>query len=64
MARNLTGLDPMNARRFVSIIRSDTDPDRHDVGLRTDVARRLHWHNHGPSSGRTQALVTLGPADV
>jgi len=44
----------MNARRFVYIIRSDTDPDRHYVGLTTDVARCLHWHNDGPSGITTR----------
>ena len=39
----------MDPRRFVYILRSDTDPDRHYVGITGDVARRLHWHNTGPS---------------
>ena len=39
----------MVPRRFVYILRSDTDPDRHYVGLTSDVAERLHWHNTGPS---------------
>jgi predicted GIY-YIG superfamily endonuclease len=39
----------MDSRRFVYILRSDTHPDRHYVGLTSDVARRLHWHNNGPS---------------
>jgi len=39
----------MDSRRFVYILRSDTDPDRHYVGLTSDVAERLHWHNSGPS---------------
>ncbi|MCC7240299.1 MAG: GIY-YIG nuclease family protein [Acidobacteria bacterium] len=28
---------------------SDVDPDRHYVGLTSDVQRRLIWHNTGPS---------------
>jgi predicted GIY-YIG superfamily endonuclease len=39
----------MEQRRFVYILRSDTRPDRHYVGLTSDVGRRLHWHNAGPS---------------
>jgi predicted GIY-YIG superfamily endonuclease len=43
-------LDPgMNSNRVVYILRSDVDADRHCVGLTSDVARRLHWHNNGPS---------------
>lgn len=43
----------MEPRRFVYILRSDVSPDRHYVGLTTDVERRLHWHNHGPSGVTT-----------
>lgn len=39
----------MSDKRFVDIVRSDTDPERHYVGLTSDVRRRLHWHNTGPS---------------
>ena len=39
----------MEPRRFVYILRCDTHPDRHYVGLTSDVPRRLHWHNNGPS---------------
>ena len=35
-------------KRFVYILRSDADPDRHYVGITTDPDRRLEWHNHGP----------------
>lgn len=35
-------------KRFVYIIRSDTDPARHYTGVTSDVAARLGWHNHGP----------------
>ena len=36
-------------RCFVYVLRSDVDPNRHSVGLTSDVERRLHWHNAGPS---------------
>src|SRR5512136_979707 len=36
-------------KRFVYILRSDTAPDRHYVGITSDPDRRLEWHNHGPS---------------
>ena len=39
----------MGQKRFVYILRSDTHPDRHYVGVTSNVARRLHWHNTGPS---------------
>lgn len=39
----------MEPRRFVYVLRSDANPDRHYVGLTSDVANRLHWHNTGPS---------------
>lgn len=39
----------MGSRRFVYILRSDIHPERHYVGLTSDVAERLHWHNTGPS---------------
>jgi putative endonuclease len=42
----LTGMDQ---KRFVYILRSDVDPNRHYVGLTSDVDRRLLWHNTGPS---------------
>jgi putative endonuclease len=37
----------MPDRRFVYILRSDTNPSRHYVGLTSDVAKRLRWHNAG-----------------
>jgi predicted GIY-YIG superfamily endonuclease len=40
----MTGL----GKRFVYILRSDSDPDRHYVGIASDPERRLEWHNHGP----------------
>ena len=36
-------------KRFVYIVRSDVDPNRHYVGVTSDVGNRLEWHNHGPS---------------
>jgi predicted GIY-YIG superfamily endonuclease len=39
----------MTDKRFVYILRSDADPNRHDTGITSDVAERLHWHNSGPS---------------
>ena len=35
-------------KRFVYILRSDFNPDRHYVGITSDVDARLEWHNHGP----------------
>ncbi len=34
--------------RFVYILRSDSDPDRHYVGRTSSVEDRLAWHNEGP----------------
>ena len=36
-------------KRFVYILRSDRDPNRHYVGITADVESRVAWHNHGPS---------------
>ena len=36
-------------KRFVYILRSESGPARHYVGLTSDVGERLHWHNEGPS---------------
>jgi putative endonuclease len=35
-------------RRFVYILRSESDPSRHYVGRTGDVDERLRWHNEGP----------------
>lgn len=35
-------------KRFVYILRSDINPDRHYVGVTGDIDNRLAWHNHGP----------------
>ena len=39
---------PGIGKRFVYVLRSDSDADRHDVGMTSDVDKRLDWHNHGP----------------
>ena len=53
----------MDSRRFVYILRSDQDPNRHYVGVTSDVAQRLRWHNTGPSGvtvrHRPWSLVVL-----
>src|SRR6186713_2350724 len=41
-------------KRIVYIVRSNTDPSRHYVGITNDLDERLEWHNHGPS-GHTVA---------
>lgn len=38
----------MSDKRFVYILRSDIDPNRHYTGITSDVCERVHWHNHGP----------------
>ena len=35
-------------RRFVYILRSESEPTRHYVGTAADVDERLEWHNGGP----------------
>ena len=35
-------------KRFVYILRSDADRQRHYTGITSDVDARLDWHNHGP----------------
>jgi putative endonuclease len=34
-------------KRFVYVLRSERDPERHYVALTSNVARRLDWHNDG-----------------
>lgn len=41
-------------KRFVYILRSDTDSSRHYVGVTSDVEKRLEWHNYGPSGQTLQ----------
>jgi putative endonuclease len=41
-------------KRIVYIIRSDTNPSKHYVGITNDLTARLHWHNDGPG-GHTRA---------
>jgi putative endonuclease len=36
-------------KRFVYILRSESDPSRHYVGVTCEPSRRLRWHNEGPS---------------
>jgi predicted GIY-YIG superfamily endonuclease len=35
-------------RRFVYILRSESDQSRHYVGITEDFDERLRWHNEGP----------------
>jgi putative endonuclease len=35
-------------RRFVYILRSESDPSRHYVGITEDFDEHLRWHNEGP----------------
>ena len=35
-------------KRFVYILRSGANPNRHYVGVTSDVGHRLEWHNPGP----------------
>jgi predicted GIY-YIG superfamily endonuclease len=39
----------MNAqsRRVVYVLRSESDPTRHYVGVTADLVKRLEWHNAG-----------------
>lgn len=36
-------------KRFVYVLRSLVDPERHYVGITADVRKRLAWHNAGQS---------------
>ena len=36
-------------KRFVYVLRSASDQERHYVGVTSEVDSRLEWHNHGPS---------------
>jgi predicted GIY-YIG superfamily endonuclease len=47
----------MGAKRFVYILRNAADPDRHYIGLTSDVERRLQWHNTGPSGGGASSAI-------
>ena len=42
-------------KRIVYILRSDSDPSRHYVGITNNLRARLHWHDNGPS-GHTISL--------
>ncbi|MGH9461195.1 MAG: GIY-YIG nuclease family protein [Vicinamibacteria bacterium] len=37
------------AKRYVYVLRSLKDPERHYVGLTRDVGKRINWHNAGQS---------------
>ena len=39
------------AKRIVYVIRSDSDPSRHYVGITSNVHDRLEWHNHSVVAG-------------
>ena len=36
-------------KRIVYILRGDTEPARHYVGITSNLRDRLEWHNSGPS---------------
>ena len=41
-------------KRFVYILRSDSDPSRHYVGVTSNIEDRIEWHNFGPSGQTTR----------
>ena len=41
-------------KRFVYLLRSESDPQRHYVGLTSDVPMRLRWHNAGQNTHTAQ----------
>jgi putative endonuclease len=45
---------PDTALRFVYVLRSESDPTRHYVGITASMTGRLKWHNEGPC-GYTRA---------
>ena len=51
MARKMPLLSLMRGigRRFVYILRSESEPMHHYVGVASDVDERLAWPNGGPS---------------
>ena len=53
-----------DARRFVYVLRSIRNPRRHYVGLTSNLAQRLEWHNSGQNEHTArdrpwQILVSL-----
>jgi putative endonuclease len=36
-------------KRFVYVLRSESDRARHYVGITSNIEDRLEWHNFGPS---------------
>ena len=50
-------------KRFVYVLRSESDPNRHYVGATSDVQNRLEWHNFGPD-GQTRRNRPWAPVVV
>jgi predicted GIY-YIG superfamily endonuclease len=50
-------------KRFVYVLRSDSDPTSHYVGCTGDVANRVEWHNFGPD-GQTRLNRSCNPVVV
>ena len=41
-------------KRIVYVLISESDPDRHYIGLTSNLEKRLLWHNTGPK-GQTRS---------
>ena len=41
-------------KRIVYIVRSQSDPLRHYVGITSNIHRRVEWHNHAPAGYGTR----------
>ena len=50
-------------KRFVYVLRSESNPERHYVGVTSDVENRLEWHNFGPD-GQTRRHRPWNPVVV
>jgi putative endonuclease len=50
-------------KRFVYVLRSESDSQRHYVGVTSDVENRLDWHNSGPD-GQTRMNRPWNPIVV
>jgi putative endonuclease len=52
LARVLRRLMTMRGigKRFVYVLRSESNPTKHYVGVTGNVDERIEWHNSGPSS--------------
>lgn len=46
--------------RFVYVLPSDVDPQRHYVGITSNVDERLEWHNHGPCGSLPKEIPLRG----